>query len=132
MDIQFDHAEIARLALIVAKANNAHSLLTHDAVEHLLEETLKVMGQRSGHQSVPSNLVHVVSGALMDSFRVMGPFPIGQSTWEGVIAPGVSYAQEEVDRGGLHDYATRTLAETTMLRQTTLTSLANEMARILS
>jgi hypothetical protein len=102
-----------------------------DAVlDALLRDTLRLMRERAGSQYNPAALVHVVTGALRDSFRIAGPFNVGRGTLEGAIRPGVPYAIDEIERGGSHDYAARTLTATAGMRAEAAEDLARRVARI--
>lgn len=58
------------------------------------------------------SIVHVKSGRLRDGLVIDGPFNVGTGTLEARIsAPSVPYADEEVARGGEHDFASRTLED---------------------
>lgn len=77
-----------------------------------LDDVLDLMRENAGSQFDPQNLVHVITGRLIGSFTIAGPFKLGAGTLEGRIVPGVPYAIDEIKRGGLHDYAGRTVRAT--------------------
>lgn len=70
------------------------------------------------------SIMHRVSGHMADSTHRLGPFPVGDGALESTIQSGAWYAQEEVDRGGDHDWATRGLAD----QAATLQQLADTVA----
>lgn len=54
---------------------------------------------------------HRRSGLMDDSMVRFGPFSIGAGALEARIASGADYAEQEVARGGQHDWAMRTISE---------------------
>lgn len=73
----------------------------HDATARASEQLRRVM----------QGVSHVKTGAMRDSDIVTGPYLVTSGTFETQIGPTVSYAAEEIARGGQHDYASRTLSE---------------------
>lgn len=57
------------------------------------------------------SIEHVQSGEMQGSTVALGPFPVGDGALESQIVSGAGYADQEVARGGSHDWATRTIAE---------------------
>lgn len=57
-------------------------------------------------------VVHVKSGRLQSNLAIYGPFTVGEGVLESQIAaPSVPYADEEVARGGAHDFPAQTLEQ---------------------
>lgn len=54
---------------------------------------------------------HRRSGLMDDSMVRFGPFPVGAGALEARVESGAVYAEQEVARGGQHDWATRTITE---------------------
>jgi len=94
MDIQ---AYIALLQSADAALNARNATLLTEASDDL----------RAYAQSIE----HRRSGQMADSTIRYGPFPIGQGGFESRIESGADYAEQEVARGGTHDWATRTIDE---------------------
>ena len=65
-------------------------------------EDLKNYGQAIGHQR---------SGRMVRTMRVSGPYPVGDGAYEASFESGATYADDEVLRGGEHDWAVRTINE---------------------
>ena len=61
---------------------------------------------------VARGVVHVQSGDLRDSLYILEPSTFGEIT-ESAIASDLSYASQEADKGGSHDYPARTIEEGT-------------------
>lgn len=57
------------------------------------------------------SIAHKQTGAMSASMHRLGPFPIGNGILEASFESGASYAEDEVGKGGAHDWATRTIAE---------------------
>jgi hypothetical protein len=57
------------------------------------------------------SIMHRQTGNMIESTYSLGPFPIGEGALETQIASGAWYAEEEVARGGDHDWVTRTIDE---------------------
>jgi hypothetical protein len=75
----------------------ANARLLMDAIDDL-----KTYGQLIGHEQ---------TGRMDASMHSSGPFPVGSGILEAAFESGVPYAEEEVMRGGSHDWATRTVNE---------------------
>src|SRR4051812_2350589 len=60
---------------------------------------------------VARGVVHVQSGDLRDSLYIVAPYDIGAGITEFDVASNLSYAINEVDKGGAHDYVARTLED---------------------
>lgn len=58
-----------------------------------------------------ASIGHRRSGLMDDSMVRYGPFSIGQGALEARVESGAIYAEQEVARGGTHDWATRTITE---------------------
>ena len=124
-------ADMARISADVARAAAQEGVIALDELATLLDDTLDLMRERAGHRSDPSNLVHVITGRLIASFRIAGPVAIKRGTLEGAIVPGVSYAIDEINRGGTHDYASRTVLATTALRKQAAERMARGIAALI-
>jgi Na+/H+-translocating membrane pyrophosphatase len=112
MTTTIDTRELFALAQTLSRAAVlVDSELSHELQRHL-DDVLDLMHKRAGSQHDPQNLVHVVTGRMLRSFAIVGPFKLGVGTLEGRIVPGVPYAIDEINRGGLHDYAGRTVRAT--------------------
>ena len=129
--ISLDVPNLARIANDVRLAAAQEGVVTLDELSNLLDDTLDLMRERAGHRSDPSNLVHVITGRLINSFRVAGPVAIKRGTLEGAIVPGVRYAIDEIKRGGTHDYATRTVLATTAMRQQAADRMAKRIVSLI-
>lgn len=57
------------------------------------------------------SIAHKRSGDMAATMHRLGPFPIGQGAVEARIESGAWYADEEVARGGTHDWAARTIED---------------------
>lgn len=57
------------------------------------------------------SIAHKQSGRMAGSIHRLGPFPVGDGALEATIQSGAWYAEEEVKKGGEHDWATRTIEE---------------------
>lgn len=88
---------IALLATADDRINVANVRLLTEAIDDL-----KTYAQSIGHRR---------SGMMDDSMHRLGPFPIGEGMLEASFESGAFYAEEEVGRGGAHDWATRTIVE---------------------
>lgn len=60
--------------------------------------------------AIEQGVVHVKSGDLRDSLHIIEPSTIGNLT-TSILAPDVSYAALEADRGGPHDFPAVTLEQ---------------------
>lgn len=94
MDLQ---AYIALLQSADAALNAKNAQLLIEAADDL----------RAYAQSIE----HRRSGTMADSTIRYGPFSIGAGALEARIESGASYAEQEVARGGTHDWASRTITE---------------------
>ena len=88
---------IALLQSADARISARNAVLLKAAIEDL-----KDFGQSIGHER---------SGNMIESMYTLGPFPIGNGALEASFQSGASYAEEEVKRGGSHDWASRTINE---------------------
>jgi hypothetical protein len=88
---------IRTLEVAPAQIAEANARLLMDAIEDL-----KTYGQTIGHER---------SGRMDESMHTSGPFPVGNGILEASFESSVPYAEEEVGRGGSHDWATRTINE---------------------
>src|SRR5260221_3190700 len=82
--------------------------------EQKAEARLRAINVRGARDllKIARRVVHVKSGRLRDGLVVEGPFDIATGTLEArVSAPSVPYATIEADRGGAHDFASRTIEE---------------------
>jgi hypothetical protein len=122
-----DTLDIDALAAAVARSVNAERVIALDELSDLLDETLETMRSEAGPASNPASLVHVITGRMVNSFRTAGPYPVGRNTLEGQIVAGVPYAIDEINRGGTHDYASRTIAFTTQERKRVAERLAQRI-----
>jgi hypothetical protein len=57
------------------------------------------------------SIAHRRTGAMADSMHRLGPFPVGEGMLEAHVESGAWYAEDEVAKGGTHDWATRTINE---------------------
>lgn len=57
------------------------------------------------------SIAHRQTGAMADSMHRLGPFPVGSGLLEARVESGAWYADEEVAKGGTHDWASRTIDE---------------------
>lgn len=78
------------------------------------------------------SIEHVQSGNMRDSTVRLGPFSIGQGALETQIFSGAFYAEDEVAKGGTHDWATRGLADQSAQLQQLADTLAERAAAILT
>jgi len=78
------------------------------------------------------SIEHVKSGNMRDSTVRLGPFPVGEGALEATIQSGAFYAEEEVQRGGTHDWATRALADQATQLQQLADTLAERASLILT
>lgn len=90
-------AYIALLQSADAALNAKNAVLLAEATDDL-----KAAAAAIGHRR---------SGQMDDSMYRLGPFPIGDGAYEATIQSGADYAEQEVARGGTHDWATRTIVE---------------------
>jgi hypothetical protein len=88
---------IALLETADDRLNAANVRLLTEAIDDL-----RAYGQAIGHRK---------TGMMDLSMHRLGPFPVGSGVLEARFESGVEYAEEEVGRGGAHDWATRTIAE---------------------
>lgn len=88
---------IALLQSADATISAANAKLLTEAIDDL-----KAYGQSIGHRR---------TGLMDDSMYRIGPFSIGQGVLEASFISGADYAEEEVQRGSSHDWASRTIAE---------------------
>jgi len=65
-------------------------------------DDLKTYAQQIGHRQ---------TGLMDDSMHRLGPFPVGSGILEARVESGAFYAEDEVAKGGAHDWATRTIDE---------------------
>jgi len=82
--------------------------------EQRAEAKIRAINVRASREllKVARSVVHVKTGRLRDGLIVEGPFNVASGELVATIsAPSVSYADIEAARGGLHDFATRTIAE---------------------
>jgi len=129
--ITLDSMDLTRISVDVQRVAAQEGVIALDELANLLDDTLDLMRERAGHRSDPSNLAHVITGRLIASFRISGPVAIRRGTLEGAIVPGVSYAIDEINRGGTHDYATRTVLATTTLRKQAAERMAKRIAALI-
>lgn len=82
-------------------------------IEQKADAKLRAINTRAGRQilAVARAVVHVQTGRLRDSLRIEGPFDIVSGSFELRVVTNVPYAEEEIARGGEHDYATRTVQD---------------------
>ena len=92
------------LASYIALLQRSDAALNARNAELLAEaaDDLKTYAASIGHRQ---------SGNMDDSMYRLGPFPIGEGAYEATIQSGADYAEQEVARGGTHDWATRTIDE---------------------
>jgi hypothetical protein len=83
---------------------SADAAISRESVRLLVEaaDDLRQAAQSIGHKR---------SGNMTGSMHRLGPFPIGNGALEARVESGAFYAEEEVKKGGAHDWPTRTLQE---------------------
>jgi hypothetical protein len=83
---------------------SADDRISHKNARLLTEaiDDLRDYAQQIGHRR---------SGLMDDSMVRYGPFSVGSGILEAHFVSGAWYAEEEVSRGGSHDWAGRTIAE---------------------
>ena len=91
------NAYIALLQTADAQIDAENARLLIDATEDIRAYVQSIMHKRSGN--------------MAESTARYGPFPIGQGALETQILSGAFYAEDEVVKGGTHDWATRGIAE---------------------
>ena len=57
------------------------------------------------------SIAHRRSNVMADTITRFGPFPIGSGAYETHSSSAAEYAEDEVAKGGAHDWATRTIVE---------------------
>jgi hypothetical protein len=77
-------------------------------------------------------IAHRRSGNLADTMHRLGPFPVGQGALEARIESGAFYAEQEVARGGEHDWVSRTYDEQAAAIQSLADSIADRAAVVLT
>lgn len=88
---------IAILEAAPAQIAQANARLLMEAITDWKE-----YGQTIGHEK---------TGRMDETMHVSGPFLVGSGIIEASFESSVPYAEEEVGRGGSHDWATRTINE---------------------
>lgn len=88
----------------IQQLERAGEQLKADNVRRLMAaiEDLKDYGQSIGHEK---------TGQMDETMHVEGPLEESDGVVEVLFESDVPYAEEEVARGGTHDWATRTLNE---------------------
>jgi len=74
------------------------------------------------------SIAHRQSGHMAETIHGLGPFAIGGGILESQISSAASYTLLELDKGGTHDWASRTLGE----RADALDALQEETGRIVA
>jgi len=74
------------------------------------------------------SIAHRQSGHMADTIHPLGPFAIGGGVLESQISSAASYTLAELEKGGAHDWASRTLSE----RAELLDALQDETGRIVA
>jgi hypothetical protein len=74
------------------------------------------------------SIAHRQSGQMADTIHPLGPFAIGAGVLESQISSAASYTLLELEKGGDHDWASRTLAE----QSAELDALQDETGRIVA
>lgn len=90
-------AYIALLQTADARIDRDNAIIMIDAAEDLADYAREI--------------AHWQTGAMATSIHRLGPFPIGEGALELHIESGVDYADDEVSKGGAHDWASRTVSE---------------------
>jgi hypothetical protein len=75
---------------------------------------------------------HRITSNMVNSMYRLGPFPVGNGALEATIQSGAWYAEDEVSKGGSHDWATRTIEEQQARILQLELELANHAAAILT
>lgn len=82
--------------------------------EQKVENKLRGINNRALRelQKIARSVVHVKSGRLQRGLEIQGPFNVATGELIATVsAPTVPYADLEVERGGAHDFVTRTLEQ---------------------
>lgn len=74
------------------------------------------------------SIAHRQSGQMANTIHPLGPFAVGGGVLESQIASAASYTLAELDKGGQHDWASRTLVE----QSAELDKLQEEAGRIVA
>ena len=130
LDISLTTRDLVALANTLAAAPFSADVAQERAADRAMADTLDLMRERSDSAANPTALVHVVTGALRDSFTASAR-RVRRGEAEGLIRPGVPYADEEIARGGSHDYAARTTQAAAPIRERAARRLAGEVAEII-
>lgn len=104
----------------------ADEQIDRDAARQLLatvDDVLLPYAQRIAHRR---------SGNMADTMHRLGPFPVGQGAIEARIESGAWYAEEEIARGGQHDWVTRTYDDQAGAIQALADSIADRAAIVLT
>jgi hypothetical protein len=75
-----------------------------------------------------AGIAHRQSGHMADTIHPLGPFAIGGGVLESQISSAASYTLVELDKGGEHDWASRTLQD----QAAELDKLQEETGRIVA
>lgn len=75
-----------------------------------------------------ASIAHRQSGHMADTIHPLGPFATGGGVLESQISSAASYTLIELDKGGEHDWASRTLTE----QAAELDALQDETGRIVA
>lgn len=75
-----------------------------------------------------ASIAHRVSGQMAESIHAIGPFATSGGMLESQISSAASYTLSELNKGGDHDWASRTLVDQAAL----LDALADETGRIVA
>lgn len=89
------------------------------------ESARLLVGATEDLRAYAQRIAHRQTGHMADTMHHLGPFPTGQGGLETQIESGAFYAEDEVSRGGTHDWAGRTLEE----RADRIAQLSDELAR---
>jgi hypothetical protein len=75
-----------------------------------------------------AGIAHRQSGHMADTIHPLGPFAIGGDVLESQISSAAPYTLSELDKGGEHDWASRTLQD----QAAELDKLQDETGRIVA
>lgn len=111
-----DTAELERLLTVLETADD--QVKARSAA--LLQRASQALASHA------QGIAHRLTGQMADSIYAIGPFPDGGGMLESLIDSAAPYTDIELDRGGDHDWAVRTLDD----ERSTLDQLAADAAAV--
>jgi hypothetical protein len=91
---------------------NAYIALLQTADDQISAESARLLTEATDDlRAYAQQIGHKQSGAMTDSMHRLGPFPVGSGVLEARVESGAWYAEDEVAKGGTHDWASRTIDE---------------------